>query len=216
MATISFLAGEGFAINDLAGSGLGFYGAGGFGTSVRVTNPLTYQDNTYITDSTGATQGPKVDNIKWVHANSGEIAGSEVHALRDLPNYLATLNVRVTNGTPIQLSNSQVRIYDRVSIDNPPTGVTAQVFELVHPWESGGGLGSGSLSWQHLGGSGGSIGGVLYDSPLMLSSSPGSGGWSVSGANTVDTQHDHYLGISLAPNSIGSKSLGLYYSTEFI
>ncbi len=214
MATISFLAGEAFTIYDLGGSGLGFYGPGTFGSSVRVGE---YQDNTYMTDATGAVEGPKVDNIKYVHPNSGEIGGGDVRVLRDIPNHLATLNIRFTHNTPIRTQNMQLRIFDRVNINNPASGVTCKVAQLIHPWNGATPLGSGDTTWKTLGGSGGLIAGRTYDAPLALLASPGSGGFSPSGINTLDTQHDNFVAISASPDSIGSKSdFGLYVSLEYL
>lgn len=214
MATISFLAGEAFAIQDLGGSGLGFYGPGSFGASVRVGE---YPDNTYITDATGSIQGPKVDNIKYVHANSGELPGNDIRVLREIPNYLATLNIRFTHGTPVKTQNVQLRIFDRVNVNNPPSGVTCKVAQLVHPWNNQSPAGSGDLTWKTLGGSGGVINARTYDAPLSLLPSPGSGGFSPSGSNTLDTQHDHYLAISASPDSNGSKTqFGLFVSMEYL
>lgn len=217
MATLSFLAGELFGINDLAGSGLGFYGPGGFGSSVRVGE---YQDNTYITDSTGAVAGPKCDNIKYVHANTGQLAGGDNRALRDIPNYMATLNIRFSHTSPVRVQNAKLRIFDRVNIDVPAPGVTTKVAQLVHPWneaQPSGPLGSGDTAWKTLGGSGGTIGGRTYDPPLDLAASPGATGWSPQGAATSDVQHDWYIALSASPDSIGSKlNYGLYVSLEYL
>ena len=51
MATINFYSGN-LHVNNLSGSGLGFYG-GGFGYSVQVG---AYQDTTFITNGTGTSQ----------------------------------------------------------------------------------------------------------------------------------------------------------------
>lgn len=213
MATISFLAGENFALQDLGGSGLGFYGPGTFGAAIKVGE---YQDNTYITDSTGATQGPKVDNVKWAHANSGELAGNDVRNLLGIPNYLATLNMRFTHSTAVKTQNAQLRIFDRVSTDRPASGVTCRVAELVHPWTNASPNGSGSTSWKMPGGSGGLISGRTYDLPMTFAASPGTSGLSPSGANTTDTQHDWYAAITVSPDSYGSKTdFGLYFSLEY-
>jgi hypothetical protein len=213
MATISFLAGEAFNINDLAGSGLGFYGPTTFGAAVRVGE---YQDNTYITDATGATQGPKVDNVKYVHPQSGQLAGSDTRILQQIPNYLATLNIRFTHTAACQVQNAQVRIFDRSNINAPPSGVTCKVAKLVHPWTGQTPNGSGDTTWSTLGGSGGLINGRTYDLPLTLVNSPGTSGLAPSGTATVDTQHDFYLVMSASPDSIGSKSqFGLYCSLEY-
>lgn len=214
MALISFLASDGININDLAGSGLGFYGAGNFGTSVRVGD---YQDNTYVSDATGALQGAKTNNIKYVHPFSGQLPTSDVHVLQEIPNYLATLNVRFTHPTPVKITNAVVRIFDRANIDTPAVGVSCKVAEAIHPWTNMSPLGSGDTQWSNLGGSGGTIGGVVYDPPLALADSPGSGGWSPDGPNTLDTQHDHFLLISASPDTNGSKvQFGLYYACEYI
>lgn len=213
-ASIGFYTSDGTAfINNMAGSGLGFYGFGGFGTSVQVG---VYQDNTFITDPTGASQGPKAQNVKYVSAATGDLGGGDVRNLLNIPNVLSTLNIRVTNSTAIQLSNAQVVIFDRSNINNPATGVTTMVAEVVHPWGTSTPTGSGSTAWKHLGGSGGLINGVTYDLPLALSNSPGTSGLSPNGPATTDTRHDHFLAISASPDSIGSKTLyALYYSVQY-
>lgn len=214
MAVFNFLAGENFTIQDLGGSGLGAYGPGGFGSSVRVGE---YQDNTYITDSTGAIAGPKADNVKWVHPNSGELAGDDVRVLRDIPNSLATLAIKFSHTTPVKVQNTQVRIFNRSNIDVPAVGVTVKVAELIHPWDDTSSLGSGDTSWSNLGGSGGVIGGVTYDAPLSLVDSPGVSGLSPSGTNTESTEHWWYLAVSMSPDTIGSKTqVGLYVETEYL
>jgi hypothetical protein len=217
MATISFLAGEDFAIQDIGGSGLGFYGPGGFGQSVKVGD---FQDNTYITDGTGAVNGPKADNVKFVHPNSGMLPTSDVRLLRDIPNYQATLNVRFTHTSAVQVQNASLRIFDRVNINAPASGVTTMVAQLIHPWDTAqpsGPLGSGDVSWWAPGGSGGTFNGRTYDNPVSLANSPGTSGWSPNGAATVDTQHDWYVALSASPDSIGSKlNYGLYVQLEYL
>lgn len=216
MATISFFGGEGTAVVSMAGSGLGFYGPGGFGTSVRVSE---YQDNTYITDSTGSTQGAKCDNIKWMAAGSGQIAGATTLALRDIPNYLSTLNIRFTHTSAVKTQNASVRTFDRVSINSPPSGCQILLFETIHPWTDSqptGPLGSGTTTWKNPGGSGGVVNSVTYDTPMSLAASPGMSGLSPSGSNTVDTQHDWYLGVSATPDSLSAHLAGLYFSVEYL
>jgi hypothetical protein len=216
MALISFFAGAGEInqIFDLAGSGLGFYGPGGFGASVQVGQ---YQDNTYITDPTGAIAGPKADNIKWMASTSGMIPTNDIRVLRDIPNQRASLNIRFTHTAAVKTQNIVVRIFDRNNIDAPASGVTTMVAELVHPWATQAPAGSGSTQWYRLGGSGGVINGVTYDAPLALLNSPGASGFSPNGVNTVNVQHDWYLALSASPDSIGSKTAyGLYISLEYL
>jgi hypothetical protein len=52
---------------------------------------------------------------------------------------------------------------------------------------------------------------------MNLISSPGMSGLRPSGADTVSTQHDWYVGISAMPDSVGSKTqYGLYTSLEYL
>lgn len=205
MATIRFYAGENFGIDDLAGSGLGFYG-GGFGFSVEVG---AWQDTTFITDGNGTSEGPQCDNIKWLNAQSGIINGasSGVH-LTAIPNYLATLNIRFTHSSAIKTQNAKLRIYDRSNINNPASGVTTKVAELIHPDIIQNNNGSGDTSWNTPAGSA-----VIMD----LVASPGMSGQRPNGASTTADRHDWYTAISASPDSVGAKTLyGLYVELEYL
>jgi len=206
MAAINFFAGEDFAISDLSGSGLGFYG-GGFGFSVAVGS---FQDTTFITNGAGTSQGPQVDNIKWKDSASGIIngAGSGV-ALTAIPNYLATLNIRFTHGSAVKTQNAKLRVYDRSGINNAASGVTTKVAEIIHPNISQVlNNGSGDSTWNTPAGSA-----VIMD----LVAAPGMSGLSTNGPSTIEDRHDWYCAISASPDSIGSKSLyGLYVELEYL
>lgn len=206
MAAIDFYA-DSFQVQNLNGSGLGFYGSG-FGVSVDVGD---FQETTFITDGNGTTEGPQVNNIMWTHADSGEIngAGSSVE-LTQIPNYLATLNIRFTHSSAVKTQNAKVRVYDRTTITNPASGVTTYVAELIHPDTVQNDNGSGDTSW--INGTSGSAS-VAID----MVASPGYSGERESGANTYSDQHDYYLAISASPDSIGSKTeYGLYFELEYL
>lgn len=204
-ATISFHAGTAGSIQNLAGSGLGFYGAS-FGQSVEVGS---YQDSTYITDSTGADQGPAVENAKYLNSSGvyQDTAG-EIH-LNRVPNRLATLNMRFENDTAVKTQNVKLRIFDRSNINNPASGVLTKVAELVHPDINQANVSNSSdSSWSTPAGSG---------TVMTLLASPGTSGERPAGAETSDTRHDWYVLISASPNSIGSKTLyGLYIELEYL
>jgi hypothetical protein len=208
-AQINFLAGQNFAIQNLSGSGLGFYGDAGFGASVQVG---AWQGHTFITDGAGVNQGPEVNNVKYLNAGSGILgqSGSGV-ALTAIPNYQATLNVRFTYDTPVKVQNAQLFIYDRVNPNNPASGVTTAVAEVIHPAPTQTNNGSGNTTWTFPAGSG---------TVLALSNSPGTSGlYAGNGSNSLwtDTQHDFYLCLSASPLSIGSKSqYGLYVSLNYL
>lgn len=206
MATISFIAGGGlFNINNLSGSGLGFYGTG-FGNSVDVGS---YQDTTFITNGAGSSQGPQVNNIKYQNVSSGILnSASSGVRLTEMPNYLATLNIRFTHTVAVKTQNAKVRIYDRSNINNAASGVTTKVAELIHPDVTQANNGSGDTSWLTPNGSS-----VVVD----LVSSPGVSGLRPNGSQTTNIQHDWFLAISASPDSIGSKTnFGLYVELEYL
>jgi hypothetical protein len=204
-AAVNFFADD-YHIQNLNGSGLGFYGSN-FGYSVGVGE---YQDTTFITDGTGSVEGQQLNNIKWAHPASGSINGASEVNLNQIPNYLATLNIRFTNDTAVQIDTCRLYIYDRTNKDNPASGVTTKVAEIIHPDIVQNANGSGDTTWITNPGSG---------TIMTLAQSPGmSGMYAGGGASSVrpDTQHDLYLAISQSPDSIGSKTLnGLYFSVSY-
>ena len=206
MATITFWAGGGaFNINNLNGSGLGFYSSG-FGNSVDVAS---YQDTTFITDGAGTSQGPQVNNIKYQNTASGIInSASSGIRLTEMPNYLATLDIRFTHTSAVKTQNAKLRIYDRSNINNPASGVTTKVAQLIHPTTTQANNGSGDSSWNTPAGS---------SVVVNFVASPGTSGIRPNGANTTDIQHDWYAAISASPDSIGSKTqYGLYFELEYL
>lgn len=205
MAAISFYADD-LSIN-LGGSGLGFFGNGGFGQSVEVG---TWQGTTFITDGNGTINGGAVENTKYPnHPDSGinTSLGTNPVLLREIPNRLATLNIRFTHDSAVKLQNTKLRIFDRSNINNPASGVTTKVARIIHPYNSGNN-GSGDTSCSTPAGSA---------VPLSLNGSPGASGRYLLGTTNTDLQHDFYVVISASPNSIGAKTLyGLYVETEYL
>lgn len=218
MAQISFISttGGGIGINNLSGSGLGFF-AGGFGFSVGVA---AYQDTTWITDGNGVSAGPQINNIKYLNIGSGIInSASSGVPLKAIPNNLSTLNIRFTHTSAVKVQNSVLRIYDRTSIDAPASGVTTKVAQIIHPDIVQNNNGSGDSVW--VGSSINPLTGTatVGGSGIICNfvASPGTSGQSPNGASTIDAQHDWYAAITASPDSIGSKNLyGLYFYTEYL
>jgi hypothetical protein len=205
MPSIDFYAGENNNINNLAGSGLGFYGDSGFGYSIAVGS---YNGRTFITDSTGTAQGPEADNCKYLNT-SGVIVGqtgSGINLLA-LPNYLASLNIRFTHSSAVKIQNAKIYAYDRVNKNNNPSGVTLYAAEIIHPSTTQSATGSGDSTWINVKGSG---------TTLSLVNSPGVSGLSPSGANTSQSQHDWYVALSATPTSVGAKEFALWMELEYL
>lgn len=200
MASIIFLTRD----KQLIGSALGFYASTGFGKSVTVDS---YQGSTFVTNSNGTVQGVSARNVTWRHANSGTAVGADPINLLSIPNDEATLNLRFTHSTAINVQNPTIRLYDRVNIDNGPSGVTAKTAEIIHPQETQNNTGSGDSSWTTPKGSG-----VTH----VLTDSPGVSGLHAGLSEPASVRHDWYLALSELPTSIGSKTNNaLYFSVEY-
>lgn len=204
-AALSFYA-DSFGVTNLTTSGLGFYG-NGFSNSVPVGQ---YQQTTFITDGNGTVQGSQVNNVKYIFSSSGQVNGGGDVAINTIPNYLSTLNPRFTNDTAVQVEDVELRIYDRINIDNPPSGVTCQVAELIN-LNTTYSAGSGDSTWTHVYGSA---------VTLTLANSPGiSGIYAGDGTNSTvaSTRHDWFVILSASPDSIGSKTFfGLSISLSYL
>lgn len=214
MATVTFFANEGLgAINSgsqsFGGSGIGFFGAGGAFSSVRINE---YQERTFVTNANGTVVGAEIDNVKRSNATGAIISrGGTTDAtlwVKNIPNYKSTLNVRFEDSAYVRTQNAKIQIYDRSNVANGPVGVICQACEVVHPESSQAVEGSGSTAWVPCSGS----------SPyLSLIDSPGISGIRPSGANTYDIRHDWFVCLSASPTGIGSHtSFGMYFSVEYL
>ena len=237
MATITFYAGNGTALQHLSGSGLGFFG-GAFGQSVELNK---YQDTTFITNNNGTVEGPSSDNVKYVNDGSGNVTSiTPATGLKFIPNNRASLNVRFTHGSAVKTQNVKMRIFDRVAANNPASGVWTKAAQLLHPWNTFGsaatpaGKGSGDeFRWgSALHASTPTLGNQDIRLPnnqftvggsgiiITLAKSPGPSGEYAgggTGSTASHTQHDWYVALSASPRSIGSKTqYGLYMSLEYL
>lgn len=172
---------------------VGFFGAS-FGFSVRVGE---FQTTTFRTNANGTSNGSQLPNVRFANT-SGAFVGASIIAeeLLEIENNQATILIRLNTDNAIKTQNSKFRAFDRVNINNNPSGVTIQAAEIQkdQPLVRG----SGDQFWQSIFGSG---------SVLDLADQ-----------TTVNaTQHEHFVALSATPTSIGEKTdIGFYYETEFL
>ena len=208
-AELKFYAGSALA-TDITGSGLGFFGAGGFGTSVQVGQ---YQDTSFITNGAGSENGGTSTNAKYLGNTSGvSINSATADILANLALASGSLKTSFTFDSAVKTQNCKLRIYDRVSKDNDPSGVTCQVAQLCN-----GGSGVNQTTGAAQAGHNGWL--ALHGSGLIMTllSGPGESGLSPSGTLTEDDRHDWYVCLSSSPTSIGSKSaFGCWVELEYL
>ena len=171
---------------------LGFFGAG-FGFSIRVGE---YNNTCYATNDNGTVNHGQVPNLRWVNTSgayvSSELVGTE---LLEIDNTETTLRITLNTDSNVQTQNSSFRAFDRVNIDNNPSGVTILAAEINKPSPST--RGSGDVNWTTIAGSGSTL---SMDDQLLASG-----------------VHLWYVGITASPTSIGEKTnLGFFFETEFL
>lgn len=193
-------------------SGLGFFGSGGFGTSVPVG---LYQSTTYICNLGGTASGAKLNNTSYLSALSGTINGTG-YDLNAIPNKFATLNISLT-GQLCNVRNVQLYVWDNSVTTNSPSGVTTQLIELCNPTgilDNTKQVGSGYASWQSL------APGAYYrlaNNPGLSGTIANNSGLDGGTATGAATQHDWFVCLSAMPTTIGSKSAyGLYVQLEYM
>lgn len=184
---------------------LGFFGEEGFG------NPLSLEEfngRTFITSADGGTEGAECDNNKRI-STSGVLVGQTGSgiALTRLPNYLATMNVRFTHTELVIVQNAQMIAYDGSNIANAPNGLTVYGAEVIHTDREQTDVGLGDSVWTLLEGSG---------TPLFLVESPATSGLSPAGPASLDTRHDWYVAMSVAPTTPGNKTFMFRFDLEFV
>jgi len=132
MATITFETFNNHNIGSgLNGSGLGFYGSGGFGTSVPL---LSYQGSTYVTSADGTIQGPAAINVAYIapSACQATAGATATGLLSQLNSVNTTLVIHFDHTAAIKVQNAQLRIYDRNNINSPASGVITKVAEIIN------------------------------------------------------------------------------------
>ena len=206
MATLTIQSTDGYPIDYAAGSGLGFFGPGGFGYSVAVGS---WQSRTFITNTNGTTEGAEIDNNKWINATgvTWGVTGEE-HLLTELPNDKATININFTHSSAVNIQNAELRAYDGTNVDNAPSGIEIRGAEILHPYTTYVNNGSGDTHWTAMSGANGI---------LSLSDSPGSGALVAATGGTVNsTRHDYFVALSASPSSVGAKTGKFYISLEYL
>jgi hypothetical protein len=190
---------------------MGFYGNDGIGSPIVVGG---FNGRTFVTDPSGTIHGFEANNNKRISSSGliyGQI-GSGINLLQ-LPNTLATLNLRFSHTSSVSTQSAAFYVYDGTLSDgvpnknNDPSGLTAwcaEVRKTDNKQDVSNGL--GDSTWQDIHGS----------TSLSLISSPGTSGLRPDGSFTVDTRHDWYIAMSVSPDEFGDKVFGILMEVEFL
>lgn len=211
MAILELYAGEDTLVP--VSSGLGFFGNGGFNASVVLGS---YNGHTFVTDASGTVESFECNNNKF-DGISGIIHGQESSGIliTNLPNELATINVRFTHPSAVFAQNAKFYIFDGTFTGGsanktvPADNLTFLTAEIRHrsivqtvnsPY-------SDSV-WSDV-----SISGSNF---IALVNSPGLNGIREAGFEELSIQHDWYLALTCTPTQLGDKSFGMTFEMEYL
>lgn len=211
MANLLLYAGEDTLVSSILG--LGFFGDNGFSSPVGINS---YQGRTFVTNASGTSESFECNNNKYL-APSSVIHGQTGIGilLTELPNELATVNIRFTHGSPIYVQFGKIYIFDGTFTDGqpnkttPPSEMTFQGAEIVHPSNVQTDIGNGDSTWSNIS--------TFGSNWLVLTDSPGSLGSRNGGPVPIlSTRHDWYIAMSCSPTQLGSKQFGVSVELEYL
>lgn len=182
---------------------LGFFGSDGFGDPLSLNE---YNGRTFATTTSGSVGYEECDNCRRI-SSTGVIVGQTGTGIniRNLPNYLATVNFRFTHPQSVLVQNAQLTAID--SNGNTPTGLAIYGAEIIHTSRLQSVSGTGDTTWLSMGGAA---------QQIDLVNSPGTYGLSPFGPATISTRHDWYVALSVAPTIPGDKQFFFKLSVEFV
>lgn len=211
MATVNLYAGEDTLVS--TSSGLGFFGGDGFGAPVTIGS---YNGRTFVTNASGTVQGFECNNNMRDGA-SGVIHGQSGSGilLTQLPNELATANMRFTHASAVYCQQVKLWVFDgtftgsSANKERPAENLTFYAAEIRHRSRLQTVTSSYSdSSWSDVSASGSNY--------IGLVSSPGLNGARQGGLEQLSTQHDWYIALSCTPTQLGDKQFGMTFELEYL
>jgi hypothetical protein len=155
-----------------------------------------YQDSTFITPGESLTVYDTINNTKYKTSSTADVISPTLDPYKDIsvryiPNRAATLNLRVTDLSPIRVSSCRMYLHEGSSTGTANSFYNTQWYECVHTSTDETLPGSGASNWSSMpAGSTGSI---------VLRTSPGPTGSNPVGSTAYATRHDWYLCLSITP-----------------
>lgn len=211
MATLELYAGEDTLVP--ISSGLGFFGDNGFNDVISIG---IYNGHTFVTNASGTVDSFECNNNKY-DGISGIIHGQQSSGvlLTNLPNELATINVRFTHGSPVFVQFVKFYVFDGSSTGDtanktvPAPNITFLAAEIRHrnliqsevsPYSDS--------TWSDISASGSNF--------IALVDSPGLNGIREAGFEELSAQHDWYVALTCTPTQLGDKQFGMTFELEYL
>ncbi len=164
--------------------------------SIRYQKVGEYQDATFISPGDSVVVYEQVNNSKYKTSSTADILSPELGTYKDIfvryiPNRAATLNLRVTDLSPIRISSCRMYLHEGSSTGTANSFYNTQWYECVHTSADETVPGSGASTWSSMPAS--------STGSIVLRTSPGPTGSNPTGSTSYSTRHDWYVCLSITP-----------------
>jgi hypothetical protein len=155
-----------------------------------------YQNVTFISPADSVSVNDQINNTLYKTSSTADVVSPELGTYKDIfvryiPNRAATLNLRVTDLSPMRISSCRMYINDASSTGTSTSFYDFKWYECVHTSTDETLPGSGASSWSSMPAS--------STGSIVLRTSPGPTGSNPVGSAAFAVRHDWYICISTTP-----------------
>jgi hypothetical protein len=173
-----------------------------------------YQEATFISPADSISIKDQINDVRYKTSSTADVVSPTIGpykdiAVRYIPNRAATLNLRVSDLTPIRVSSCRMYFHEGASTGTANSFYNTQWYECIHTSTDETLPGSGASTWSSMpAGSTGSI---------VLRTSPGPTGSNPTGSAAYATRHDWYLCLSVTPaKSFPQSSINISCMIDYV
>lgn len=155
-----------------------------------------YQGSTFISPADSIAIEDEINNSVYRSSTAADIISPDLGYYKDIdvnyiPNRAATLNLRVSDLSPIRVSSCRVYLHEGSSTGVSNSFYDVQWYECIHISTNEGAPGSGAASWSLIPAS--------STGSIVLRTSPGPTGFNPVPSLAYNTRHDWFFCLSLTP-----------------
>ena len=173
-----------------------------------------YQEATFISTADSVSFLDQINDVRYKTSSTADAVSPTIGPYKDIdvryiPNRAATLNLRVSDLTPIRVSSCRMYFHEGSSTGTANSFYNTQWYECVHTSTDETLPGSGASTWSSMPAS--------STGSIVLRSSPGPTGSNPVGSAAYATRHDWYLCLSVTPaKSFPQSSINISCMIDYV
>jgi len=173
-----------------------------------------YQEATFISTADSVSVLDKINDVRYKTSSTADAVSPNIGPYKDIevryiPNRAATLNLRISDLTPIRVSSCRMYFHEGSSTGAANSFYNTQWYECIHTSTDETLPGSGASTWSSMPAS--------STGSIVLRSSPGPTGSNPTGSTAFATRHDWYLCLSVTPaKSFPQSSINISCMIDYV